>query len=201
MALPTRPTVAERSRTVTLRVNRNTRTAEFDGVRSIYYGDTLIVVVDNIVGVTAADLELWLWEKAANPAITDRLAYATGFTSPTGSSSTASLEVAFDSTNLRDALVASPIGTPVTMRLIVRESNMPIIDMDVPVYPNPHINADPAPDPDDIAANPYVRRDHLRQWALDALNPLAVGYLPLETPDDMAAAITAILTKLSDVTA
>jgi len=201
MALLAQQTADEKSRTITLRVDRSTRTAKFDELASIYYGDTLIVVVDNLAGVDPASLQLWLWKNEAGQAITDRLAYAESFALVNGFSTRASKEIAFNSLNLSDALADAPLGTPVTCRLVLREGNMPIVDVDCDIYPNFFINADPQPDPEDVTANPYLRRDHLRQWALDALDPQAAGYLPLTDPDAMAAALAAILTKLSDPTA
>lgn len=201
MALLTRPTPAERSRTVYLRVNRNTRTAEFEGVRGIYPGDKLIVTVTDINGIDPDDVELIIWKKEAGQTLQSSLAYATGFAAPAGASSTVSKDITFDSENLITALSATPLGTAYVARLILRSAGMPFIDQDIELYGNPDFTASPPTQPEDVVANPFVRRNHLRQWALDALNPEAAGYLPLDTPDDMAAAIQAILTKLSDVTA
>lgn len=201
MSIPVTPSAADKFRTVTLRVDRNTRVARFDGLQEIHFGDSLIVVVDNVSGIDPDDIQFWVWEKVADPARADALVQAQGFVAVPGYASRAYLNITFNSAKLGTALAATPVGTPLAVRMIVRDGSMPFVDMDINVYPNPEITEYPDPDPGAVLANPFVRRDHLRQWALDAMNPISPGYLPLDTTDDMADAIIAILTKLSDVTA
>lgn len=201
MSILAQPTPADKYRTVTMRVDRQTRVARFEGLQSLYFGDRLIVVVDNVSGIDPTKVQLLLWEKEASPAFQDCLALGEDFAFVTGSTSRIYQEIELNSENLKNALAASPVGTPVDFRLILRDDGMPFVDQDCPVYPNPEVDVAPIPPATDIVANPYVRRSHLRQWALDALNPVHANYLPLDTQDDMAAAITEILTKLSDVTA
>jgi len=196
MAVITQLTPDQKSRTLVLRVNRQTRSATLEGTSGIYYGDTLVVIVDSIAGVDPATLQLILWKKEAGQTIGTALAAASVFTAAQGSSSRAMKEIPFTSTNLRDALVATPIGTPLTCRLVLREGPMPILDLDVSVYPNPDITVAPPEDPeDDVSLNPFLRQDHFAAWATARLAE------PLDTVDDMAAMITAILTKLSAPTA
>ena len=192
---------ADRLHTLTMRVDAKNRLVTFDGVQVLYYGDTLNVIVDNISGAVAANLELWLWEKEI-PASTAEALVQYGrniggsFAAVTGKPSQAAAAITFDSLTLKAALAATPVGTPITARLIIREVNHVLVDMDVPVYPNPFINTNPTPDPEDVAANPYVRRDHLSAWAVALL-----ASADLSTPDGMADAINQILVKLTDVTA
>jgi hypothetical protein len=195
MSVVTQLTPDQKSRAVTLRINRQTRTAQFDGIQAAYYGDTLYVIIDGTVGVDPDDMQLWLWKKEAGQAITDRLVYANDFAPVAGSPSRAFKEIAFTSTNLRDALAATPVGTALTCRLIVRDGDMVILDTDYEVFNNPFIGVTPAPDETDPTANPYLRRDDFAAWAAARLLE------PLETMDDMAAMINKILVKLSDVTA
>lgn len=201
MSIPVTPSAADKFRTVTLRVDRQTRVARFEGLQSLYFGDRLIVVVENVSGVDPTKVQLLLWEKEASPAFQDCLAFGEDFAFVAGSASRIYQEIELNSENLKNALAATPVGTPVDFRLLLRDDGMPFVDQDCLVFPNPEVSVAPTPPITDIVANPYVRRDHLRQWALDAMNPISPGYLPLDTTDDMAAAITAILTKLSDVTA
>ena len=195
MSIPTPATAAEKYRTVTLRVDRQTRVARFDGLSNLYFGDRLIVVVDNVSGVDPTKLQLLVWEKEASPVFQDVLALGEDFAFVAGSTSRVYQEITLNSANLKAALAASPVGTPVVFRLIVRDDGMPVVDQDCPVFPNPEVDVAPVPPLTDIVANPYVRRSHLRDWALARLAE------PLDTQDEMAAMITAILTKLSDVTA
>lgn len=191
---------ADRLHTLTMHVDAKNRLVTFDGVQVLYYGDTLNVVVDNISGAVAANLEFWLWEKEVPASTTEALVQygrniAGSFAAVTGKPSAATATITFDSLTLKAALAATPVGTPITARLIIREINHVLVDMDVPVYPNPFINTNPTPSAEDVAANPYVRRDHLAAWAAALLVSA-----DLSTSDGMAAAIVEILTKLSDVT-
>lgn len=195
MAVITQLTADQKSRSLVLRVNRQTRSATYEGTSSVFYGDTLVVIVDSISGVDPAALQLILWKKEAGQTISSALAYVDGFAATQGSSSRAMAEIPFTSTNLRDALVATPIGTPLTCRLVLREGPMVVVDSDCSVYPNPDITVAPPVDPEeDVSLNPFLRQDHFRAWALSQLA------VPLDTQDDMAAMITTILTKLSSPT-
>jgi hypothetical protein len=189
------PSVAEKAQTLTLRVDRRSRVARFDGVRDIHFGDNLIIIVDGVVGINPSDIQLWIWEKVVNPSQSDALAQSQDFAAVPGYTSRAQTQISFNYVKMGEALAAAPVGTPATFRLILRDGDMPFVDMDVDVYPNPEVGTFPEPNPEVIATNPYVRRDHLRQWALDRLEE------PLNNLDDVADMVTAILTKLSDVTA
>jgi hypothetical protein len=137
MAIPIPQTPAERFRTVTLRVNRNTRIAQVDGLQDIYYLDTLRFVVDNVSGVDPADVQFWLWKKEAGQTTADALVTVSGFTLVTGSASRMYKDITFSGDNLLLATSALQVGTPLTCHVIVRENNMALVSMDVNVFANP----------------------------------------------------------------
>lgn len=187
---------ADRFRTLTLRVDLKNRTAQLDGFQSLYFADTVNVIVDGISGVSAADLQLWLWKKDVPTSQDQALAYHYDFTAATGNPSKATATITLNSVNLKAALAAVAVGGSLTARLQIRESNMIVVDQDVEVRPNHYTDVVPDIDPESPVTNPYVRRDDLRPWALNLL-----ATADLSNPDAMAEVIVQILTKLSDVTA
>ena len=145
-------------KTVTFRVDRGSRSAGADQSDVLHYGDALKLVFTGVRGISVASATVGLFSQvagtSANLASFGSLAFVSGTLDSVYATATLS------SVALKALVDAAVPGTPVTLRLYLRDAVKTYADLDVDVYPCPLVSASPA-----VPADTYVTAGQLNAIA------------------------------------
>ena len=180
--------------TVKIRVNPQDKTAVYDGVTRLSFGDILTVAISGALGADLSSLGLYIFSKDTSSAL---VAPVTAFERSTSSGSfqsTANLTVA--TATLTSEISELAPGEPLVARLYVADSNRVFADCDIDILPSPHTSASSWPE----AQAPFVTEDQviLKSDLAEGLAPILV--MPTANAAQREARMEALLSLLSDLT-